>query len=555
LTPLEEISRFQKIENQGLVIELASSVGCQLVGIGANELSEGLQQATLALLWQLIRQDVTKRLNVMHSLRLIALKEENETVVEFMKLPAQQLLLRFVNYNLKKDQKCKKVVSNFTEDWKDSEAFCYLIKNIVDSNNRLESRRVECEEDDENEDDENSEKKNKINPNLKQFTDDDIQQIMTIENQEERAKKIIDKINELGLNPNMVQLEGEDISTGVGTLIMTMVSSMFNATNLNSLTSELTEDPEKMTLLRREILDNFLEMLKDDLPEIKRPEMKVFLEVVKSLSDVDIKDIEEKIVQKRINKMKAENRKLKKQGYIQYSQSENYKKRIEDLEKIIADQKKTIEEKDKKNNEQQERIAYLEHEIKLLNDSRKDDLKMLGGEDFLNGKEDITAEEIRKKTSQKIEELVKRVAILKENLVQTKKDLNYGMTLAGDNAETKLAEFRFGSLTAERLTGEHKPTMVGWMEKRGRVAKSWKKRYFILLNNYVFYFTKEKGGQLKGFLRIEECEIERVEEEVKGMFVFQVKTMGRILVCRTDSSESREDWVKCLYDNSRMLHE
>ena len=559
IAPLDEISKFQKIENQAIVIDLSGSVGCQIVGIGPSELAEKSPQPLLALLWQLIRQDVTKRLNVMHSLRLIALKEEHESVVDFMKLPAQQLLTRFVNYNLKQT-KSKKVVVNFSEDWKDGEAFCYLIKNIVDINNRFNGKRVSSNGEDDDEDEA------KENDSQKQFTDEQIEEILAIEDKEERSKRIIATVNELGLNPNMVHIEAEDIHTGVNTLIMTMVSSLFNATNLNGLQSDLTEDAEKMTQLRREILDNFLIMMKDDMPEINKPEMKVFLELVKKLSDVNIKEIEEKIVEQKVHKYKVEARKLKKQAYVQYNLSEQYKRRIEELEKIIADQKVTIQEKekiiadkneiisekDKKNQEQADRIKELEEELRRVNDSRKDDLKVLGAEDFLNS-ENITAEEIRKKTSQKIEELVKRVKVLKETLIQTRKDLNYGMTLSSADAETKLAEFRFGQLTAERLTTEFKPTFVGMVEKRGRLKKNWKKRYFILLNNYIFYFTKEKGGALKGFLRIEECEIDREEEENKKGFVFHIKTMGRVLSCRTESYEVREEWIKWIYENSRII--
>lgn len=552
LSPQEEISKFQKVENQNLVLEVAPSVGCQLVGIGASELADGSQQPLLALLWQLIRQDVTKRLNVMHSLRLIALKEESESVVDFMKLPPQQLLLRFVNYNLKAT-KTKKVVANFSEDWKDGEAFCYLIKNIVDINNRFSPSKVSKNGSDSGDEDSDT---SSTSSQSKEFTEEHIQEILSIESHEERAKRIIQTINDLGLNPNHVHIEGEDIATGVNTLVMTLVGSMFNSTNLNGLQSELTEDPEKMTQLRRDILDNFLEMMKDDMPEIKKPEMKVFLELVKKLSDVNIKEIEEKIVEKRVQEYKMEVRKLKKQHYILFNQSEQYKRRIEELEKTVAEQRVTIKGLENKNAQQANQIKELEDELQKANNSRKEDLRKLGGEDFLDDSEEITAEEIRKKTSQKIEELVKRVKILKEALIQTRKDLNYGMTLSGVDAETKLAEFRFGSpLTCERLTSEFKPTLTGYIEKKGRLKKNWKKRFFVLLQNYLFYFAKE-NGKLKGFLRIEECEIER-EEEVgsKGLCVFHVKTMGRLLSLRLENTEDREDWIKWIYENSRVLHE
>ncbi|KAL9647947.1 hypothetical protein ABK040_008216 [Willaertia magna] len=589
--PNDEVSKFQQLENQNYVLDVAETVGCSLIGVGSEDLVDGKPGPSLALLWQLIRIDVTKRLHVTSTLKLIALKEDNESVKDFMKNTPNQMLLRYVNYQLKRGGKCVRVVNNFSEDWKDGEVFCYLIKSIVDDNFKKQQLELAENEDElvvevttprnnnttttttssspnvtptTSDSTENSpvekvtssnEDSNETNKKVEEqvaFTEEDIKSIMSTEDLTERAKKIIDKINELGLNSKLVQIEPEDIVTGVSTLVMTIVGSIFSSTDPSNLTSETTEDPEKMTVLRKEILDNIIEMAAEDLPEIKSPEMKVLVDTIKDLSHIDFKDIEQKLGRKRLQKMKGENRKLKKQSYLHFLQNEQIKKRNEELEKLVLEQKQRIEELEKKNSEKEEKNVTLQKEVNELNESRKQDLLLLGEQDFLNSTS-LTAEDIRKKTSAKIEELVKRVAVLKENLVQTKKDLNYGMTLAGDNAEQKLAEHRFGNpLTAEMLIEKHKPTKVGLMEKKGRLKKSYKRRFFVLVNNYLFYFTKEKKGELKGFLRIEDCEIDRIEEEKP---VFSIKTLGRVLVCKCESADDREDWVHKIYDNSRLLFE
>jgi len=57
---------------------------------------------------------------------LVLLVEEDEELADLLKLPPEQLLLRWVNYHLK-NANVQKRIKNFGEDVKDSEAYTYLL--------------------------------------------------------------------------------------------------------------------------------------------------------------------------------------------------------------------------------------------------------------------------------------------------------------------------------------------------------------------------------------------------------------------------------------------
>ena len=57
---------------------------------------------------------------------LVLLVEEDEELSDLLKLPPEQLLIRWVNYHLK-NANVQKRIGNFGDDVKDSEAYTYLL--------------------------------------------------------------------------------------------------------------------------------------------------------------------------------------------------------------------------------------------------------------------------------------------------------------------------------------------------------------------------------------------------------------------------------------------
>jgi len=111
-------------------INSASSIGCNVVNIGAGDLIDGTPHLVLGLIWQIIRIGLLSMVNLVQHPELYRLLEDGETIEDLMKLPPEQILLRWVNYHLKNAGSNKRI-ANFSGDIKDSEAYTILLKQIA----------------------------------------------------------------------------------------------------------------------------------------------------------------------------------------------------------------------------------------------------------------------------------------------------------------------------------------------------------------------------------------------------------------------------------------
>jgi len=126
------LSLFQINENQTLCINAAKSIGVQTVNIGASELIDGEKHPHLVLgvAWQLVKISLLNSINLKNHPELIRLLESGEELSDLLRLPPDQLLLRWVNYHLKNAGHPKKI-TNFSGDVKDSVAYTVLLSQIA----------------------------------------------------------------------------------------------------------------------------------------------------------------------------------------------------------------------------------------------------------------------------------------------------------------------------------------------------------------------------------------------------------------------------------------
>merc|ERR550532_2825256 len=95
-------NEFQMRENQDLALTTASSLGCRIVNIGANDIMDGTPHLILGLLWQMIRIGLVSKVNLqMHpGLAKLVNTEAGETLKDLAALSPEDLLIRWVNYHL-----------------------------------------------------------------------------------------------------------------------------------------------------------------------------------------------------------------------------------------------------------------------------------------------------------------------------------------------------------------------------------------------------------------------------------------------------------------------
>ncbi|KAF7558501.1 hypothetical protein G7046_g5671 [Stylonectria norvegica] len=125
----KNLNAFQMSENNNIVIESAKGIGCSVVNIGAGDIIEVREHLILGLIWQVIRRGLLSKIDIKLHPELYRLLDEDETLEQFLRLPPEQILLRWFNYHLKAAGWSRKV-NNFSSDVKDGENYAVLLAQI-----------------------------------------------------------------------------------------------------------------------------------------------------------------------------------------------------------------------------------------------------------------------------------------------------------------------------------------------------------------------------------------------------------------------------------------
>ncbi|KAJ3236458.1 hypothetical protein HDU81_010753 [Chytriomyces hyalinus] len=126
----KKLNTFQMTENNNVVVNSAKAIGCSVVNIGAQDLIEGREHLALGLIWQIIKIGLQAKVDLKYHPELFRLLEDGETLEQFLKLPVEQILLRWFNYHLKKAGWARKV-NNFSGDVKDGENYTVLLAQLA----------------------------------------------------------------------------------------------------------------------------------------------------------------------------------------------------------------------------------------------------------------------------------------------------------------------------------------------------------------------------------------------------------------------------------------
>jgi len=123
------LNNFQMTENNNIVIASAKGIGCSVVNIGPTDLSEGREHLILGLIWQIIRRGLLSKIDIKIHPELYRLLEDDETLEQFLRLPPDQILLRWFNYHLKAAG-WQRRVNNFSKDVHDGENYTILLHQL-----------------------------------------------------------------------------------------------------------------------------------------------------------------------------------------------------------------------------------------------------------------------------------------------------------------------------------------------------------------------------------------------------------------------------------------
>lgn len=123
------LNNFQMNENANIVINSAKAIGCVVVNVHTEDIIDGKEHLILGLIWQIIRRGLLSKVDIKYHPELYRLLEDDETLEQFLRLPPEQILLRWFNYHLK-NAKLERRVNNFSGDIVDGECYTILLNQL-----------------------------------------------------------------------------------------------------------------------------------------------------------------------------------------------------------------------------------------------------------------------------------------------------------------------------------------------------------------------------------------------------------------------------------------
>lgn len=123
------LNNFQMSENANIVINSAKAIGCVVVNVHSEDIIDGKEHLILGLIWQIIRRGLLSKVDIKLHPELYRLLEDDETLEQFLRLPPEQILLRWFNYHLKNANSNRRV-SNFSKDVCDGENYTVLLNQL-----------------------------------------------------------------------------------------------------------------------------------------------------------------------------------------------------------------------------------------------------------------------------------------------------------------------------------------------------------------------------------------------------------------------------------------
>jgi len=201
------LSLFKINENLNLVINSTRSLGVQVHNVGCGDINKVQNPSlVLGLLWQMVKMHLLSDINLKAHPELIRLLKEGETMEDFLKLSAEEILKRWMNYHLAEAGSDKRI-ENFSGHVKDSGAYAIVMEQIAPGNLKKSVAK---------------------------------ERITNVSGNPKRAAQAIDHAQKLGCKPFV---KPRDISSGNPKLNLAFVADLFNhCPGLEQLDEEEAKD-------------------------------------------------------------------------------------------------------------------------------------------------------------------------------------------------------------------------------------------------------------------------------------------------------------------------
>lgn len=124
-------------------------------------------------------------------------------------------------------------------------------------------------------------------------------------------------------------------------------------------------------------------------------------------------------------------------------------------------------------------------------------------------------------------------------------------------------DFLFGGKASNRGDVEfwHSPERCGWLMKQGEYIKTWRRRWFVLKQDKIFWFKSDvvtPDSQPRGIIEVNKClSIKGAEDTINKPHSFEISTADDSMYFIADSDKEKEDWInavgRAIVKHSRSL--
>jgi len=101
-------------------------------------------------------------------------------------------------------------------------------------------------------------------------------------------------------------------------------------------------------------------------------------------------------------------------------------------------------------------------------------------------------------------------------------------------------------------SGEAKELRRGFLVKRDRLNKLWKKRYFVLSVGILSYFRTEQDETPIGMIPLESCSVNIADESLKRKNCFVLSTRFRNYFLEAADQFDMAGWIECIRFHSEL---
>mmetsp|Transcript_17297 Transcript_17297/g.56611 ORF Transcript_17297/g.56611 Transcript_17297/m.56611 type:complete len:138 (-) Transcript_17297:597-1010(-) len=96
----------------------------------------------------------------------------------------------------------------------------------------------------------------------------------------------------------------------------------------------------------------------------------------------------------------------------------------------------------------------------------------------------------------------------------------------------------------------HGAERSGWLQKQGAVVKTWRKRFFVLKQGKIFWFSTDKlepTTPFRGVLDVNKClSVKGAEDAINRANAFELSTKTETMFFVAATDKEKEDWINAI---------